>query len=368
MLQRAFGAALLVLLALTGALAQEQEPREDGEISAVDIATPEFGLEESGATVHWQHVFDDWPGSHFLRLRFSDITVPEGSDARLVIQNISGRVIESLEADALAGMRGQWSLVVPGDYARVSLLAAAPPVGLALSIDAVAHSSWPGVAAGHIGPSDLQSIRDYASDPLIWTLSRSVAKLSFVRSGIHRVCTGFLIGPDLLLTNAHCVNTREICASTVARFGHELRPDNFLDDGRQVRCREVVRTSRGLDFAVLRLAQPVGVDFGTLTLSGQPMAPQQPAFVVQHPDGRPKEIAFRNCRLGAVGVAGVVAGVDVTHSCDTEGGSSGAPVLSMQGQVVALHHWSNGGAFPGANRAVMMARILPELRAAGVLD
>ena len=65
--------------------------------------------------------------------------------------------------------------------------------------------------------------------------------------------------------------------------------------------------------------------------------------------------------------AGNAPGTDLSHSCDTEGGSSGSPVFTAQGKVIALHHFGIGGAFPDRTRAVLMTRILADLHAKGVL-
>ncbi len=56
--------------------------------------------------------------------------------------------------------------------------------------------------------------------------------------------------------------------------------------------------------------------------------------IIQHPRGRPKEVALQDNQV--VKVDNVV----VQYSCDTEPGSSGSPVFNNQWQLVALHHAS----------------------------
>ena len=57
--------------------------------------------------------------------------------------------------------------------------------------------------------------------------------------------------------------------------------------------------------------------------------------IIQHPAGRPKEIAFRNNRL-----VKLVDDDVMTYSTDTDRGSSGSPVLNDQWELVGLHRAS----------------------------
>ena len=93
-------------------------------------------------------------------------------------------------------------------------------------------------------------------------------------------------------------------------------------------------------------------------------------FIPQHAGARDKEIGIFDTSLGpdercevmsttASDCRGEGAYNDVSYSCDTEGGSSGSPVLSVEsGKVIALHHCGGGC---NGNRGVPMAEIYDEI-------
>lgn len=145
-------------------------------------------------------------------------------------------------------------------------------------------------------------------------------------------CTGFLIGPDLLLTAASCVAGPAPCAEIVARFNDQEdvrgRPLPTAD----YRCRKVLALDPELDYGLLRLAGRPGDDWGYLQLSGRRPAKGESLAVIGHPTGRAKRV-FTGCR------AGVAAGKGFAVSCRNGFNLPGAPVISLRSRrVVALLH------------------------------
>jgi hypothetical protein len=143
--------------------------------------------------------------------------------------------------------------------------------------------------------------------------------------------TGFLVGADLVLTNCHVYREVE-GRSPVARFGFGA-PEASCEDVPVKGEPLAISSEELLDFALLRLRDPTGKSRGWFKPKAHKFEENQVQLILQHPDGRPLE----------VGIGRVTAVVDlpprVTYSTNTERGSSGSPVFTMNWQLVALHHY-----------------------------
>ncbi|MFG3497311.1 trypsin-like peptidase domain-containing protein [Streptomyces sp. NPDC047928] len=157
--------------------------------------------------------------------------------------------------------------------------------------------------------------------------------------------TGWLVTPELLVTNHHVVNARNAVAGSRVLAS----PDDLLEQARQTRARfdyeveetlteeaavrELVASDPDLDYAVLRLAEPSGRR--VLRLAGRPLkvSPGDSVAVniIQHPGGAAKRVALRNNLVVDADER------DLRYFTDTRGGSSGSPVLDDAWEVVALH-------------------------------
>jgi V8-like Glu-specific endopeptidase len=203
-----------------------------------------------------------------------------------------------------------------------------------VSVIAVASGITPVTSEGIIGTNDM---RPYATavDPIAkW--GSPVARIRYMTpEGDEKACTGFMVAPDLLLTNQHCIADDLTLASAVCDFKYDksgAAPDKY----RGVR---VVATDAALDFSVLELERSPGSKHGTLKLWGAP-ALDRALVTIHHPLGGPKMFTSTNCAATVLGVAGSGgSNVDFRHECDTQPGSSGSPLIDIgSAQVVGLHH------------------------------
>jgi endonuclease G len=157
--------------------------------------------------------------------------------------------------------------------------------------------------------------------------------------------TGFLISPRLLLTNNHVLPS-----AASARFSQvEFRFENGVD-GRprathvfDLQPDTLFLTHRELDFSVVAVAEQARPDggppqplarfgFNRISRDQGKILLGESINIVQHPDGRPKQVALQQNEL--------VDRLDdfLHYRTDTAPGSSGSPLYNNQWEVVGLHH------------------------------
>lgn len=222
-------------------------------------------------------------------------------------------------------------------------------------------------------------------DPLIFAdnIIRTVSTLCQIRSrkitGAPVFGTGFLIGADLLLTAHHVlsdvwsgqvpaedvtftfglVNSIEGVSATMnCRLGDDWRimaqPHAPSDVDHRV---ATLPGADELDFALVRLDRPIGLDRGFISLKH--MAPRPdgvPAntlvMVMQHPEGQ----VLRHSQGVVIGQAPPYR---LRYNASTKSGASGALVLDEALRPLALHHAGDpyGPLDPVYNQGVPLADI-----------
>jgi hypothetical protein len=244
-----------------------------------------------------------------------------------------------------------WSDEVPFDTAQIVVFATLPVPTLNLTIDRIVVSKSATMIKSHT-VNKLKSIDKAPSEVQQW--GRSVARLLFVADGTNKqfLCTGFVVGWDLLITNNHCIDTPSEMNSALVQFDYDKSGMTPVT----LRFKELLVTNRDLDFTLLRLSTNPNrqvLNFDTSINENRPLV------VIQHPAGRPKEFSIPNCQVLGMQVAGVTSALtDFGHGCDTEGGSSGSPALDLTtGRVVGLHHLGFLPSNKPVNRAVRSGQL-----------
>lgn len=220
--------------------------------------------------------------------------------------------------------------------------------------------------------------------------------------------TGFLIAPDVVMTNYHVVDSYIEGQSDPARLrftfdfmltgdGHQpgsgtvfkagaadwlidyskLHPADLTAQSTPV---NIPLEAEQLDYAVIRLDRPAGdlpvggalaPDNGArprghlkLPQSQYNFAAKKALLIFHHMRGGPLQLSIDTDSY----VDGNAAGTRVFHRTNTDGGSSGSPCFDLNWNLVALHQGYTVVGLKRANRAAPMAAVAALLDKRGVLN
>jgi Trypsin-like peptidase domain len=200
--------------------------------------------------------------------------------------------------------------------------------------------------------------------------------------------TGFLLGPDVVITNYHVMEVviesenghttvggiKALSGDVILRFDYKRLADgsslntgtiyhltakNWLIDHSPMSPVDSIPEPKNkvphpdqLDYALLRVEGSPGTGpVGGMSEPGSPsrkwievstqsydFRPKAPLFIVQHPQGDPLQLA-----LDTEAVVGVNANCTrVTYRTNTLPGPSGSPCFNSNWELVALHHSGEG--------------------------
>jgi V8-like Glu-specific endopeptidase len=214
---------------------------------------------------------------------------------------------------------------------------------------------------------------------------QSVGMMMMFGANAAWTCSGFLVSSSLFLTNWHCGGARvdqaqsfwdnDSLRNLVVDFswdGDELS-NEYGWSGEPMQPGQNVITNRDKDYAIFRikpLQQSIGLPPVVKIKQGNSVTDGMPIHIIHHPLGRVKYLTEQNCSIDTASYPSwfdKTSGVDFLHQCDTEGGSSGAPVFNQDGYVLGVHHsgytQDSSGQCDGKNKAVKIDNILNDLPA-----
>jgi V8-like Glu-specific endopeptidase len=278
-------------------------------------------------------------------------------------------------AATLAGLVVKYTLVADADYLQalrqkynITVDATPPPEAPApVSLKKLDAEPAPDFAAPEADEEALEKVINSEDNFLdIYLLAGAMYSAQAVgrieRPEGTALGTGFLIGPNLLLTNQHVLKKQEQLEDAVIRFGYQIGASKVAEGGRVFRFDPGfyhASPPEELDFALVKLTeepladvklevQPneglppftellrLGRHRGYLPLGAREITKGERVNIIQHPRGLPQKVV-----LTLNYVVKDMSATRVHYLADTDPGSSGSPVFNSNWEVVALHHSGN---------------------------
>ncbi|WP_205314852.1 trypsin-like serine peptidase [Nonomuraea lactucae] len=346
------------------ALPSQPSPQTAQAVTAADPAPEVVGTEQAvsrrlGAnrtSTTIRHADATYVKVHIdeLLLRPGDyITVsdPAGRETHTYLSDPT-RVQRPENSAATTADRGFWAMSVEGDTAVVTLHSPTRGIGSYVRLDRIARGFTPAEFAARdaVRPLSICGANDYrdavcyrSSHPTEYQRSRAVARLLI---GGTSACTGWRVGPNnRLLTNNHCVSTTSGVRQTEIQFNYDCPTcgGTGANPVTKVVGEQMLKTSplSSLDYTLLTVQNFGAISsFGYLELDARRPLQGEQIYIAGHPRAAVKKLSITSDRNnGNCVIDRPVSGVNSGYLCDTEGGSSGSPVIARSThRVIALHH------------------------------
>lgn len=196
--------------------------------------------------------------------------------------------------------------------------------------------------------------------------------------------TGFLVGPDIVLTTHHSIISPTKNKATLHPGDIRFRFDYLSQDkdnepsGHEFSAADadwLLAEADDLDYALIRLNGSPGLEMllepgderkqtirGWITLleTEYRFRLGEPLIILQHPQGYPLQIAFSADAVIKIDPSGS----RVVYNVDTSPGSSGAPCFNLDLDLIALHQGSASDL--RANRGITMNAVFQSLQQCGL--
>jgi V8-like Glu-specific endopeptidase len=307
------------------------------------------------------------PGATFLRVHFATVDIPDD----VVVEMVNGDRSEAhrfTRADALrgAGENGYYAMSLGGDEITVTVSGGRRGAAYDLRVDKVdvgfEDMVHPSAVIGNDQRQRAVCLKN--SDPDAYRRSLAVARVY----GKGYVATAWRVGAgNRMLTNHHVIGNDQDPRDFEMWFGYEhtqCNGANTVASGTKVRGDQRLAGDPNRDFQLFTLdpaafASGKVAQYGYLGLDVSALAAGTPVYIPQHGGGQPRQIANisddgKQCTITAK------AGTMGRYLCDTEGGSSGSPVIDRRTHRVRVLHNS---ATSGANQGNAIEHIWPYISA-----
>jgi len=313
-----------------------------------EIASP---YETTG--IVWQQTFTQ-KDAGYVSIHFADFALAPGDYVE--VSSPDGEYNYRYDGDGKIVRGGAatistfWAKHIPSDTAIVTFHHTSAENAGGFSIDKWAHGHMPAMSEAICGSDD----KDWApcySGTTKYEKSKTVVRLLINGTS---ACTGWLVGSEgHVMTNNHCISTQTSADNTDYEFMAEGASCSTSCNGWfgcpgvvEENSGTLVKTNSALDYALILLPNNHTATYGFLQLRGTMPTLGESIYIPQHPGAKGKQIASfdsqsgGDCKVDSVSTSPCTGGPgDIGYNCDTEGGSSGSPVIaSGDNLVIALHH------------------------------
>jgi V8-like Glu-specific endopeptidase len=347
-----FATASILAWASSVAVAQPIKVADEHPLS-ITAPDADSGLSGDAWRATIQH-----PGSSYIALHFVDFDLAEGDV--LSVADADGGQHYTMTHRGKMDAGTFWAQHIKGDTVVLSLIVGGESDSH-FGLDRYA-AGYPGIALEPLlprseaicGDDDRQNAACYRdSHATEYEHARAVARL--VTRGTE-MCTGWLASDENhLITNEHCIASASDALNTDFEFMAEA-PSCGSENCRLCHPGDVysgatmLRTNANLDYTIVQIdSGDPAASHGYLEIDPRSALPGEQIYIPQHPNGRAKEFGIASSSSGDDGLCRIASTSeppcigtgyqDVSYFCDTEGGSSGSPVLSASDhKVIALHH------------------------------
>lgn len=344
------------------------QPIKVGDIIPVQLAPTHPYNTAGGERLAFEQEFYN-KNSSYIKLYFENFELAPGDYVEVKGLN-SGETILYADRGKIISHDGQmisnfWTQVILDERVRVRLYSHQASAAYGFDVTQVAY----GYSEAQIdalvssktvcGTDDKEPIECYNGTNM-FDKGRAVCRLLIGGGGL---CTGWLLGCDgHIMTNNHCIGTAADAANTDFMFNYQnsncAGTANAVSDV-VAGAATFIKTSSTLDYTLTQLIPASGRTlsgivgtYGFLSLSSVPPVINDRIYIVQHPGGRRKEIAVNTDLQGnaqGFAIINTITANGARYFADTEGGSSGSPVLDFNSNlVVAIHNTGSCSAGNGS--------------------